>query len=169
MRGVEKLASVWRLYRTVVIDVCLFFLWSRRPFCNVFPFPVCKALLKGDWYENRQGAQNTIIFLIICQYIGAPMPPAPIVMADRTGKKDYWLTVPGQHCLLAEGHIGAPIVVAPGTLVRQYIGAGGIVAPIYWRTNVPRATTIGAPIPPALILMAHRTQKMDKNVRIQSP
>ncbi len=25
MRGVEKLASVWRLYRTVAIDVCLFF------------------------------------------------------------------------------------------------------------------------------------------------
>ncbi len=25
MRGVKKLASVWRLYQTVTIDVCLFF------------------------------------------------------------------------------------------------------------------------------------------------
>ncbi len=44
------------------------------------------------------------------------MPPAPIGKADRTRKKNYWLTVPGQHHLLAEGDIGAPI---------------------YWRTDVP--------------------------------
>jgi len=50
-------------------DRCLFiFLWSRRLFCNVFPYPVCKAQLIGDWYENRQGARNTIILLIIRQY-----------------------------------------------------------------------------------------------------
>ena len=30
--------------------------------------PVCKAQLIGDWYENRQGARNTIILLIIRQY-----------------------------------------------------------------------------------------------------
>ena len=36
--------------------------------------------------------------------------------------------MPGQHCLLAEGDIGAPI---------------------YWRTDAPRAITIGAPIHPA--------------------
>jgi hypothetical protein len=48
--------------------------------------------------------------------MGAPMPPAPIVMADRTQKKNYWRTVPGQHCLLAEVDIGAPI---------------------YWRTDAP--------------------------------
>ncbi len=44
------------------------FLWSRRLFCNVFPYPVCKAQLIGDWYENRQGARNTIILLLIRQY-----------------------------------------------------------------------------------------------------
>jgi hypothetical protein len=50
-------------------DRCLFtFLSSRRVFLNVFPFPVCKAQLIGDWYENRRGAPNTIIFLIIRQY-----------------------------------------------------------------------------------------------------
>jgi hypothetical protein len=37
------------------------------------------------------------------------MHPAPIGVADRTEKKFYWLTVLGQHCLLAEGDIGAPI------------------------------------------------------------
>jgi hypothetical protein len=52
----------------VVIDVCLFFLWARRLLCNVFPFPVCKAQLIGDWYENRRGAPNTIIFLVFRQY-----------------------------------------------------------------------------------------------------
>jgi hypothetical protein len=45
-------------------------------------------------------------------------------MADRTRKKYYWRTVPGQHCLLAEGDISAPI---------------------YWRTDAPRAITIGGP------------------------
>jgi hypothetical protein len=29
---------------------------------------VCKAQLIGDWHENRRGAPNTIIFLIIRQY-----------------------------------------------------------------------------------------------------
>jgi hypothetical protein len=45
--------------------------------------------------------------------------------ANRSGgpnKKNYWLNVSGQHCLLAEGDIGAPI---------------------YERTDVPRAITIG--------------------------
>jgi len=48
--------------------------------------------------------------------IGAPMNPAPIGVADRTRKKNYWRTVPGHHCLLAEGDI---------------------CAPIYWRTDPP--------------------------------
>ncbi len=50
--------------------------------------------------------------------IGAPMHPAPIGVAVRTGKKIcetkfefYWHTVSGQHCLLAEGDIGAPLTV----------------------------------------------------------
>jgi hypothetical protein len=111
MRGVEKLASVRRMYRTVAIDVYL------------FPFPVCNAQLIGDWYENNRGPRNTIMFLIMHQYywrtdapcansnggpnmkkkilahcawsalpIGAPMPPAPLLLpmvsllllADRT-------------------------------------------------------------------------------------
>ncbi len=41
--------------------------------------------------------------------IGAQMHPAPIGVADQTRKKNYWRTVLGQHCLLAEGDIGAPI------------------------------------------------------------
>ena len=50
-------------------DRCLFiFLWARHLFFSVFPFPVCKAQLIGDWNENRRGALNTIIFLIIHQY-----------------------------------------------------------------------------------------------------
>ena len=63
------------------------------------------------------------------------MPPAPIVMADRTRKTNYWRTVPGQHYLVAEGNIGAPI---------------------YWRTDAPRAITIGGPMV-SLLLLADRT------------
>jgi hypothetical protein len=38
-------------------DRCLFIvLWCRRLFFNVFPFPLCKAQLIGDWNENRRGA-----------------------------------------------------------------------------------------------------------------
>jgi hypothetical protein len=38
-------------------DRCLFaFYCCRRLFFKVFPFPVCKAQLIGDWDENRQGA-----------------------------------------------------------------------------------------------------------------
>jgi len=44
--------------------------------------------------------------------IGAPMYSAPIGVADRTGKKNYWSTVSGLHCLLARG-----------TSERQFIGA----------------------------------------------
>ncbi len=53
--------------------------------------------------------------------IGAPMHPAPIGVADRTGKKNHWRTVPGQHCLLVRG-----------TSARHY----------YWRTNPPCANSI---------------------------
>jgi hypothetical protein len=50
-------------------DRCLFtFLSSRRVFCNIFPFPVCNAQLIGDWHENRRGAPNAILILIIRQY-----------------------------------------------------------------------------------------------------
>jgi hypothetical protein len=57
--------------------------------------------------------------------IGAPMHPAPIGVAVRTGKKIcetkfeyYWRTVSGQHCLLAEGDIGAPIFTSTSSSVR---------------------------------------------------
>ncbi len=53
-------------------------------------------------------------------------------------KKNYWPTVPGQHCLLAEGDIGAPI---------------------YWRTDAPRAITIGWPMV-SLLLLADRTVRL---------
>ncbi len=63
-------------------DRCLFiFLWSCRLFCNVFPFPVCKAQFIGDWYENRRGARNAIIVLIIRQYYWRTDSPC----ANRNG------------------------------------------------------------------------------------
>jgi hypothetical protein len=96
---------------------------ARRLFCNVFPFPVCKAQFIGDWYENRRGAPITIIFLIFHQYYWRTHASC----ANRSGgpktKKTYWRTVPGQLCLLVEGDIGAPI---------------------YWRTDAPRANGISA-------------------------
>ena len=107
------------------MSVYFLMLPSSFPQRTVFPFPVCNAQLIGDWYENRRGAPSTIILLIIRQYIGAPMHTC----ANRSGgpntKKFYWRTVPGHHCLLAEGDIGAPI---------------------YWRTDDPRAITIGGPM-----------------------
>jgi hypothetical protein len=50
--------------------------------------------------------------------IGAAIHPAPIGVADRTRKKNYWRTVLGQHCLLAEGDIGAPIFTSAKSSVR---------------------------------------------------
>jgi hypothetical protein len=94
----------------------VYFLWARRLLCNVFPFPVCKAQLIGDWYVNRRGAPNTIIFLIFRQYYWRTDEPC----ANRSGgpqkKKKLLAHCAGQHCLLAERDIGAPI---------------------YWRTDVP--------------------------------
>ncbi len=60
---------------------------------------------------------------------------------EKKSAKHNWPTMLGQHCLLAEGDIGAPI---------------------YWRTDAPCATTIGAPMPPAPLLMTRRTQKLTK-------
>ncbi len=68
------------------------------------------------------------------------MNPAPIVMADRHQQKNYWHTVPGKHCLYPEGDIGAPI---------------------YWRTDIPRAITIGGPMVSHLLL-ADRTEEVKK-------
>ncbi len=137
MRGVEKLASVRRLYRTVG-DRCPFFFIKASSFLQRISFPVCKAQLIGAWYENRWGARNTIIFLILRQYyVRTDAPWANSNGGPNLKKKSakhYWLTMLGKHCLLAERDI---------------------CASIYWRTDAPRATTIGAPMPPAPIVLAH--------------
>ncbi len=83
-------------------DRCLFiFLCSRWFFFNIFPFPVCKAQLIGDWHENRWGGPKRSVRLFfncpsmycstlvlaqeasVRQYIGAPMSPPPIGNADQ--------------------------------------------------------------------------------------
>jgi hypothetical protein len=54
-------------------DGCLLtFQCSRRLFFSVFPFPVCKAQLIGDWYENRRGAPSVRLFkkIFFCPPIG---------------------------------------------------------------------------------------------------
>jgi hypothetical protein len=55
-------------------------------------------------------------------------------------KENYWRNVSGQHCLLAEGDIGAPI---------------------YWRSDAPRAITIGGPMVLHLIWLV-RTKEIKK-------
>jgi hypothetical protein len=59
----------------------VYFLMGRRLFCNIFPFPVGKSQLIGDWYENRRGAPRTIILLIIRQYYWCTDAPC----ANRSG------------------------------------------------------------------------------------
>ena len=93
-------------------DRCLFILlWSRRLFCNVFPFPVCKAQLIGDWYENKGGAPNTIIFLTIRQYYWRTDVPCANSNGGPNTKKNKLLA----HCAWKAMPIGGR-----GTLVRQY-------------------------------------------------
>jgi hypothetical protein len=65
-------------------DQCLFaFQCCRRFFFKVFPFPVCKAQLIGDWDENRRGAPQCSVrlffkfFLSVRQY-WAPPTPSPV-------------------------------------------------------------------------------------------
>ena len=96
-------------------DRCLFiFLWSSCLFCNIFPFPVCKAKLIGDCYENRRGAPNTSIFLIFRHaYWRTDVPCANRGGGPNTKKKLL------EHCVWS----ALPI------------GAGDIGAPVYWRTE----------------------------------
>ncbi len=49
---------------------------------------------------------------------------------------------------------------------KKIIGALCLVSIVYWRTDTPCANSISARKPPAPILMADQTQKMDKDVRI---
>jgi hypothetical protein len=64
--------------------------------------------------------------------IGAPMHPAPIGVADWSGKKYYWRTVPGQQCLLEEGD--------------NILAHRGPPTPIYWHSDVPCANSISISI-----------------------
>ncbi len=68
-------------------DRCQFiFLWSRRIFCNVFPYSVCKAQLIGDWYETK-GARNTTSLLIIRQFYWRTDVPCANSTGGRNTKK----------------------------------------------------------------------------------
>jgi hypothetical protein len=49
----------------MAIDICIIFNVGRRLFFNVFPFPVCKAQLIGDWLANRRGAPNCLVRLFL--------------------------------------------------------------------------------------------------------
>ncbi len=123
-------------------DRCLFtFLSSRCLFCNVFPFPVCKAQLKGDKHERAHRTQFS--YLYSAKTNGALMHPAPLVMADQT-----WRTNFGAPCLVSIAYWRR------GTSLRQYIG-------VY---DAPRAITIGGPMVSHLLL-ANRTKKNKKNRR----
>jgi hypothetical protein len=75
---------------------------------SFLPFPLCIAQLIGDWYENRRGAPKcSVRFFLFCPPIG-----------DFYGT--FYLTSLSIFC------------------VRCAISnsAGGICAPIYWRTDV---------------------------------
>ena len=107
---VEGDIELWRS-----MSVC--FLCSRHLFFSVFPFPVCRAQLIGDWYENRRGAQNTIIYLTIRQYYWRTDAPCANIMADRTRKKKsakHNLNIIGAQCLVNIAYWRR------GTSVRQY-------------------------------------------------
>jgi hypothetical protein len=101
------------------------FLCSRRLFFNVFPFLVCKAQLIGDWYENRQGEPNTIIFLIIRQYYWRTDAPC----ANSNGGPNMKKKIIGAPCLVSCAYWPR------GTSVRHY----------YWCTDLPCANSISAP------------------------
>jgi hypothetical protein len=49
-------------------SMSVYFFMKPSSFANVFPFPVCKAQLIGDWCKNGRGERNTIIFHGIRQY-----------------------------------------------------------------------------------------------------
>jgi hypothetical protein len=64
------MATVRRWFQTMAIDVCLLFNVAVV-FFNVFQFPLCKAKLIGDWYENRRGAPKcSVRFFLFCPPIG---------------------------------------------------------------------------------------------------
>jgi hypothetical protein len=80
--------------------------------------------------------------------IGAPMHPAPIGVADRTRKKNYWRTVPGHHCLLAEGDIGAPIYWCTDPPVHRVDRVLGFLSSrLNWNPNNPQMS-VSPPLVP---------------------
>jgi hypothetical protein len=87
---------------------------------------------------KAHGTQSSSLYS--ANTIGAPMHPAPIEVADRTRKKNYWRTVPGKDCLLAEGDIGVPI---------------------YWRTDAPPPSITIVPMVSHL-LFADRTKNLKR-------
>jgi hypothetical protein len=93
-------------------------------FCNVFPFPICKAELIGDWYENRRGATNTIIFLIFRQYYWRTEAPC----ANRSGGPNKKIKLLA-HC-----------VWSSLPTVRQYIGGPMSPRHYYWLIEHKRCT-----------------------------
>ncbi len=103
------MATVRRWFQTMAINVCLLFnVAVVVRFFNVFPFPLCKAQLLGDWYENRRGAPKcSVSFFLFCPPIG-----------DLYGT--FYLTSLSIFCIWCA----------------ISNGAGGICAPIYWRTDV---------------------------------
>jgi hypothetical protein len=110
-------------------DRCLFiFLWARCLFFNVFPFPVCKAQLIGDWYENRRGAPNTVIFLIIRQYQYYWRSDAPCAKSNGG---------PNRKKKLLAHNVWSALLIG---------GGGHQCVKIYWHTDAPRAITIGGPM-----------------------
>jgi hypothetical protein len=112
-------------------DRCQFiFLWSRRIFCNVFPYSVCKAQLIGDWYETK-GARNTTSLLIIRQFYWRTDVPC----ANSTGGRNTKKKIVGSLCLVRIASWRR------GTSVRQYIGAQ--IHPAHWKENNLHVTYAG--------------------------
>ncbi len=121
-------------------DQCLFiFLWSRRFFFNVFPFPVCNAQLIGDWYENRRGAQNTIMFLIMRQYYWRTDAPRANSNGEPNMKKKLlahcaWSTLPSG----GGGHRCANILAHRCPPRHYYWRTDGFTSPIGWQNSSVR-------------------------------
>ncbi len=103
----------------------VYFLMGPSSFCNVFPFPVGKAQLIGNWCENRWGAPSTIILLIIRQNYWCADAPC----ANRSGRPNTKKMVLA-HCAWSALTIGGgghwcANILAHWCTPRHY----------YWRTD----------------------------------
>ncbi len=110
------------------------FLWSRRLFCNVFLYPVSKAQLIGDWYENRRGGPNCSVRLFETCRMYASTPPALLTcrlfLFQCTNILAHWCPTPpignADQARCANNFFflfGPQLLLAQGTSVRQW----------YWR------------------------------------